>query len=155
MIAPARPKKPAVKPRCGLCGKRGKLTKTDCCGNWICDDTPKYVLFSYAHNSCYRNHDRYTLCAAHHHEGHSGSWKDCQICRKSYQTEMYVWYCTNEYNFEKLENPPAYEPTKCAGCGVVIKLSEGGYSQLGDRCLCLKCSDKEIAERIRKAKKSK
>jgi hypothetical protein len=26
------------KPRCGLCGKTGRLTRTPCCGNWICDD---------------------------------------------------------------------------------------------------------------------
>lgn len=34
-------KKPAPrggKPRCGLCGKTKNLTKTECCGNWICDD---------------------------------------------------------------------------------------------------------------------
>lgn len=55
--------------QCGLCGKRGKLTKTPCCGNWICDDSDQYVFFSYAHNSCYRNHDHYTMCAVHYHEG--------------------------------------------------------------------------------------
>lgn len=33
------------KPRCGLCGKTRNLTKTECCGNWICDDYDKYVLF--------------------------------------------------------------------------------------------------------------
>ncbi len=52
--------------RCGLCGKTEKLIKTPCCDHWICDDTHKYVLFSYATTSCYRNHDRYTLCAAHY-----------------------------------------------------------------------------------------
>jgi hypothetical protein len=36
------------KPRRGLCGKTKKLTKTECCGQWICDDEDKYVLFSYA-----------------------------------------------------------------------------------------------------------
>jgi hypothetical protein len=52
--------------RCGLCGKKGKLTRTDCCGQWICDDEDKYVMFSYARNSCHRNHRRYTLCGYHH-----------------------------------------------------------------------------------------
>ena len=33
-------------PACGLCGKTKKLTKTECCGNWICDDEHKYVVFS-------------------------------------------------------------------------------------------------------------
>ncbi len=47
-------------PRCGLCGKTKNLTKTECCGQWICDDEHKYVLFSYAQNSCFRNHHRYT-----------------------------------------------------------------------------------------------
>ena len=50
-----RKKKPKKKnssdsPRCGLCGKSGKLIKTECCGQWICDDEDKYVLFSYARN---------------------------------------------------------------------------------------------------------
>ncbi len=39
-------------PRCGLCGKTKKLTKTECCDQWICDDEDKYVIFSYARNSC-------------------------------------------------------------------------------------------------------
>ena len=34
--------------KCGLCGKTSRLTKTACCGNWICDDEDKYVMFSYA-----------------------------------------------------------------------------------------------------------
>ena len=67
--------------RCGLCGKTGKLVRTDCCGNWICDDEGEYVLFSYARNSCHRNHGRYTLCGYHHNEGHAGDWKDCSECR--------------------------------------------------------------------------
>ena len=69
-------RKAGDRPRCGLCGKTGGLIKTDCCGNWICDDEHKYVLFSYARNSCHRNHSRYTLCAYHHNEGHAGDWKD-------------------------------------------------------------------------------
>ena len=36
---------------------RATRTDTPCCNNWICDDEDQYVLFSYAHNSCYRNHD--------------------------------------------------------------------------------------------------
>lgn len=41
---------------------------------------------------------------------------------------MVVWYGTNEYNFNKLPNPPSYEPTKCSRCGAVIVLSEDAYS---------------------------
>ena len=110
-------------PRCGLCGNKGKLTRTECYGQWICNDEDTYVLFSYARNSCHRNHRRYTLCAFHHGEGHPGEWQTCPKCRESFPTEIYVGYGTNEYNFVKLENPPAYEPTHCDGCGVVIKLN--------------------------------
>jgi len=131
-------------PRCGLCGKTGKLTKTECCGQWICDDEDKYVLFSYARNSCYRNHRRYTLCGYHYAEGHPGRWQDCPQCKDDFETEMYVWYGTNEFNFEKLEDPPEYEPTKCSKCGRVIVLSEEGYSCRGDEYLCQDCTALEF-----------
>src|SRR3972149_4726375 len=115
-------------PKCGLCGKTKNLTRTECCGQWICDDEHKYVLFSYARNSCSRNHRRYTVCGYHSAEEHAGDWRECGRCRNEIQTEMYVWYGTNEHNFVKLENPPAYEPTKCAKCGIVMRLGEDGYS---------------------------
>lgn len=134
------------RPQCGLCGKKKNLTKTECCDNWICDDAHEYVLFSYARNSCYRNHDRYTLCGYHHIEGHPGHWRDCQECRNDFETEMYVWYGTNEYNFEKLENPPSYEPTRCSKCGTVIVLSEGGYSSRGNEYWCEKCTNAELSD---------
>jgi hypothetical protein len=127
--------------KCGLCGKKGKLTRTECCGQWICDDEDKYVPFSYARNSCHRNHRRYTLCGYHNTEGHPGDWKTCQKCRDEIETEMYVYYGTNEYNYDKLENPPDYEPTRCSECGAVIVLSEGGYSGLGDEIWCTKCTN--------------
>ncbi len=126
-------------PRCGLCGNTEKLTKTECCGNWICDDEGQYELFSYARNSCYRNHRRFTLCGHHHDEEHSGNWKDCPQCKKDANAEMYAHFGTNEYNFEKLENPPDYEPTRCTTCNVVIPLSEGGYSMTGGEYFCGKC----------------
>ena len=108
--APVRPAGDDA-PRCGLCGKKSNLTRTECCGQWICDDEENYVLFSYARNSCHRNHRRFTLCAHHHGEGHPGKWQDCPKCRADFETEIFVGYGTNEYNFEKLPNPPAYEPT--------------------------------------------
>lgn len=126
--------------RCGLCGKTGPLVRTECCGNWICDDEGKYVPFSYKRNSCSRNHDRFTLCASHHAEGHAGAWQDCAECRSEFETEMYVYYGTNEYNFTKLENPPAFEPTKCHRCGKVIDLGRGGYSYSKGRHYCGECS---------------
>jgi SWIM/SEC-C metal-binding protein len=53
-------------PRCALCGSTTNLIRTECCGQWICDDEKNYELFSYARNSCHRNHRRYTLCGIHH-----------------------------------------------------------------------------------------
>ena len=99
---------------CGLCGDTKNLTRTECCGQWICDDEDRYVLFSYARNSCYRNHQRFTLCGIHFGKDHEGAWQDCPKCRADYPTEMYVHFGTNEYNFETLPDPPAYEPTHCA-----------------------------------------
>ncbi len=127
-------------PRCGLCGKARKLTRTECCGQWICDDEDQYILFSYARNSCFRNHRRYTLCGSHSSEGHKGGWQECERCREDFPTEMYVYYGTNEYNFVKLENPPSYEPTLCATCGAVIRLAEDAYSLKGKSYYCERCS---------------
>ena len=127
-------------PRCGLCGATKNLTKTECCDQWICDDEHEYEVFSYARNSCHRNHSRYTLCGFHFTEEHSGNWKDCDDCRAEIETEMYVYYGTNEYNFEVLENPPEYEPTKCIECGTVIVLAEGGYSSTHEGCRCGECT---------------
>lgn len=130
--------------RCGLCGGTENLIKTPCCDQWICDDSDNYVMFSYARNSCFRNHDRYTLCSSHHHEGHEGSWQDCEKCRQEYDTEDYVYYGTNEYNFEILENPPSFEATRCAQCNTIIKRSEGGYSQGAKGFLCGNCTTKQF-----------
>jgi len=140
------PKPPREKHRCGLCGKTRNLTKTECCGNWICDDEGKYAMSSYTHSSCRRNHAHHTLCASHHAEGHPGSWKDCKKCRESTETEMYVWYGTNEYNFEKLANPPAYEPTQCAQCGRVIRLAIETHSFGHDGYVCAKCTEKGLGK---------
>ncbi len=141
-----RSKKKEIKrrqrPVCGLCGSKGKLTKTECCGQWICDDEDQYVPFTYARNSCHRNHSRYTLCGYHDAEGHKGDWKKCKQCREDFSDdlEMYVEYGTNEYNFEKLPNPPAFEPTYCSECGELIVKANGGYSVQNGVCICAKCN---------------
>jgi DNA-directed RNA polymerase subunit RPC12/RpoP len=57
---------------------------------------------------------------------------------------MYVWYGTNEFNFEKLENPPSYEPTRCSACGTVIKLGTDEYMQKGNQYWCEECGYAEI-----------
>jgi len=41
---------------------------------------------------------------------------------------MYVWYGTNEYNFEKLLNPPSFT-RRNAECGVVIRLGRRLFSE--------------------------
>jgi hypothetical protein len=64
----------------------------------------------------------------------------CAECRNDFEPEMYVYYGTSEYNFEKLENPPEYEPTRCAKCNRVIVLGEGGYSMRGEDYFCAECS---------------
>jgi hypothetical protein len=140
------PKKKDDRPQCGLCGKTGKLTKTECCDQWICDDEDQYRLFSFEHNSCDRNHRRYTLCSIHHTEGHPDRWQDCQECRESYETEMYVYFGTNEYNFEKLANPPKYDPTRCVECSRVIRLGYDGYSYGSEGYTCAKCSQKKFGD---------
>ena len=126
--------------RCGLCGKTKNLAKTDCCGQWICDDEHTYVLFSYARNSCFRNHRRFTLCGYHYAEGHMGNWQTCSACKNEFETEMYVYYGTSEYNFEKLKNPPKFKPTRCAKCKKIIHLGEDGYSMHSGRYYCMECS---------------
>jgi hypothetical protein len=138
-----------AQPRCGLCGKTAQRTRTECCGQWICDDESTYVLFSYARNSCSRNHRRYTLCGYHHVEGHSGPWQDCPHCRDAFATELYVWYGTNAYNFETLEHPPAYVPTLCAACGKRIVLGDEGYSVTGTEYLCDRCTARALPRRLR------
>lgn len=135
-------------PCCALCGKTENLTKTDCCDNWICDDEDQYRLFSFARNSCSRNHRRYTLCGGHHAEGHAGRWQDCQECRDLFETELYVYYGTNEYNFEKLTNPPKYEPTRCIKCKHVIRLGYDAYSYSSEGYLCEKCSQHKFRDAL-------
>ena len=142
MVAPiksTRTKRTPAK-RCGLCRRTRNLIKTECCDNWICDDEHKYVAFSYGRNSCRRNHRMQTLCAFHHAESHTGDWWECDQCRKSFPTAEYVLYGTNEYNFRKLDNPPAFDPIRCAKCSKVINLGSDGWSLTGGKYFCQDCS---------------
>ena len=134
--------------KCFICGATKNLVRTECCGKWICDDEDKYVPFSYAHNSCHRNHRRYTLCAYHHDNGHKGDWKTCPECRKMAEPEMVAWYGTNEYNWEKMPDPPKFKPTKCSKCGKTIVLSEGGYSHGKEGYTCSDCFSVDIPSPI-------
>lgn len=62
---------------------------------------------------------------------------------------MYVWRGTNEYNFEKLENPPEYELTNCVKCGRRIVLGEEGYSIMNGEYNCERCTALERPELFR------
>ena len=146
---PARVSADGGKERCGLCGKRGKTTKTGCCGNLICDDYNQYKLFSYARNSCARNHDSFTLCASHRHEEHVGHWKSCKQCLGGFDAEMYDWYGSNEYNFEKLDVLLPFTPHQCGHCRAMILQSRDGYSMKGKLYFCERCSSASPVEDIR------
>jgi hypothetical protein len=63
---------------------------------------------------------------------------------------MYVYFGTNEYNFEQLENPPDYEPTKCYSCGTIIILSEGGHSLSSKGYQCIECTEKSFHDSMNK-----
>ncbi len=99
------------------------------------------MQFSYQRNSCFRNHTVFTICGFHHYQGHRGRWQDCPECREAMPLEMYVHSATNEYNFEKLANPPAFEPTHCHRCGVRVRLAQDGYTMDQEGVLCLACSE--------------
>lgn len=103
-------KKPATKgpsksraPRgtkCGICGENKpsvSLVKTKCCDKWIHNDLTKYRPFSF-YSSCYRNHERYTMCGFHYTESHSGKWKKCSECTKdmSCHEEMFDFPDTDD-----------------------------------------------------------
>lgn len=138
---------------CSLCGKTGAVIRTDCCNRRICDDEHEYVLFSYARNSCSRNHRRYTLCGYHFAEEHEGRWQDCAKCREAFETELYVWYGTNEYNFEKLAKPPRFRPTFCAGCHRRIRLGTDGYITGTGKYWCEECGPRPSLRARPKAQK--
>ncbi|MBI2600567.1 hypothetical protein HYW42_01325 [Candidatus Daviesbacteria bacterium] len=112
------------------------------------------MIFSYARNSCSRNHRRFTLCGYHNTEDHKSNWKTCKKCANSFDAEDYAWYGTNEYNFEKLPDPPKFDPTYCSLCGVIINRGEDGYTRLPDgKFLCESCGWKHMNEQIKDVEK--
>ena len=126
--------------KCELCGRRRVLIPTDCCKRLVCGIAGADGRQRATVGGCYRSHQRYTLCTHHFAEGHAGKWQTCVKCRDDFKTEMYVWYGTNEHNLEKLENPPSFEPTLCAGCGKRIRLSVDAHSISPDgRYRCDEC----------------
>jgi hypothetical protein len=102
----ARVERRAIGARCELCRRLTEhLVKTECWGRMVCA-----ILLSngpvVSKSSCLVKHSRFTLCGVHHNEEHGGDWKSCEVCPKTWPLEMYIWYGTNKWNFEKLENRP-------------------------------------------------
>lgn len=129
---------------CGLCGKTKKLTRTECCDRLICDDEDQYVLMSYATNSCYRNHHRYTICHDHYSAGHPGKWQDCHPC-SHVEEVLYIWRATNNYNYEKLDIPKVL--IKCCNCKFKsYEMEDFSYAVVkGDMPKVWYCKKKECA----------
>ncbi len=114
---------------CPACRRRTTVLKrSECCGRMICGEGLKLCA-----------HERHTLCHYHHAEGHAGNWKTCTVCRESFDVERYVYYGTNKYNLEVLENPPAFEPKHCVGCGRVIVLTRDSHEEGPDGYRCAEC----------------
>lgn len=115
-------------------------------GNRAADDVSyaasaaRLLMFSYAKNRRSRYHRRYTLCGAHFSEGHDGKWQDWTECREGFEREMVAWYGTNEFNFEKRANPPAFEPTLCARYKSRINLGTDGYTINDNGYWCARCA---------------
>ena len=57
-----------------------KLTKTACCGNWICDDEGNYVIFSTLETVVPETIDDLLPVPHHHEEKHKGDWTTCKEC---------------------------------------------------------------------------
>lgn len=135
--APRRIRRTGAVGVCGLCGKSGSLARTECCGNLICDDERAYLR-----NGCRTRHDRFTLCGFHASEAHAGAWQTCWKCRDEFETEIFVWYGTNQWNFVKLENLPSFKPTLCSTCGQRIRLGTDEHTIKPDgRRLCGRCAE--------------
>ena len=134
---------------CGLCGNDGSiapLKQARCCKRTICDDQASYKMFSYARNSCDRNHGKYTMCSFHHTNmddpPHSGDpyKEECAQCKYMHgdSDDIYVGNLTSNHNFqediEKVERAPAFDPTKCMKCGRIIKRNRSEERRVGKEC---------------------
>ena len=99
---------------------------------------------TYGRESCRRNHDRYSLCANHLNEKHTGPLRTCRPCRDVRPfVEDYVWRYTNVYNFlpDRLEHPPAFAPMHCRECGVVVYVNCDSHTRKpGHVMVCEECA---------------
>ena len=77
-------------------------------------------------------------------------WKDFEECKEEYETGLYVYFGTNEYNFEKLKNPQRFKPTKCANCSTRIHLGQDGYSIKAGKYWCGRCVERDFMKKYLK-----
>jgi len=122
---------------CGLCGKQGPLTRTECCNRAICDDSGDTFLYVPSRPECAYMHDRYTVCSTHHHERHDDStdWRECRQCRVYFaDMEGLVGMGTSSFNFseDQWDGAPSFDPTYCSKCERLIKLNSEAYTTLPD-----------------------
>lgn len=129
----------AKQKKCELCGRAQNLLKTRCCKSWVCDDYEDYKTFPLKKKSCLINHGRFTICGYHYYNSHQGHWQVCETCKKCLETEIYVWYGTNQFNFEKLKNIPVYTSKACFKCKRVIHLAVEPYTVLNEKYTCFHC----------------
>jgi hypothetical protein len=132
--------------KCGICGKAENIIQTPCCKNDICTDEhiPYYLNEP---DNCSQRHNRNTICGHHYNYKHEGQWQNCEKCKNSLMTEIYVWYGTNKFNFVKLDKLPKYELTVCCRCKSRIKLGEEGFLNYRNRYYCSSCALATQAER--------
>jgi len=126
--------------RCGLCGARENLVRTECCNNILCDESDNYELFSYSRAFCARSHQRYTTCCNHYTEDHGqGDWRSCAKCAAGTVGGGTVdgdgrpvrsWFGTNGYNFTPATTfpPGSMITTSCGACGRRVETGSQGYT---------------------------
>lgn len=92
---------------------------------------------SYARNSCYRNHSRYTLCAHHYDERHKGtSWKVRRESGWQYQ-QLQRWSLLNQGGSVAAPTAAALVTAQSGRqCGSANSCSVG-HCSINSRCLAL------------------
>ncbi|GBF92203.1 hypothetical protein Rsub_05285 [Raphidocelis subcapitata] len=146
----ARVRRPSAEeaPQCPLCLKSNgevAMTRTQCCGNALCDTSGEYVLMSYSRDFCERSHDRYTLCGYHGEEREcdkSKDWRECPRCLSFGQLPDRLWRGLNAYNFCPLKStdvPRHSRCDRCDGCQRLYMSGVEGSAFSGGRSLCPRC----------------
>eukprot|EP01133_Synstelium_polycarpum_P012996 gene12996-15287_t len=152
--------------KCHICGQQPsrnlKLTRTECCGNWVCDNEDQYQLFSGSRDFCGRSHAKYTICGTKSHTARkhqSPDWRTCQQCKVEPpekgmlaglfggppSKESSLYFGTNGYNFMPMLNVPYNRVTvDCGRCKrAFLSYIEGSSLTMGDNTIiCPECEGK-------------